>query len=162
MAYQTGSFQYLPTGDGDEGLKLDYVEAAAQVFLQGDLVFVNAAGDISLAGADPADILGFALSDANQVTAERVSVQVIRPTDVFVMRVRASADTFALTDTEALFDIVRTAAGNWEVDKSASAAARVKVLGSLEIDPHQATGFLATQGGPVYVKFVAANLQFDN
>lgn len=167
MAYIQEGFSYKTVYGGDEGLVLPYREANSQSFKKGDLVLVNAAGDVSLAGADPVKYLGFALKDATNVTSGNVliPVQVIRPGDVFVANFVA-AKTFALADIQDAFEIVRTAAGVWEVDSTQGVnLTRVRVLGTPEVNVRE--GYAARAGGPIFVSFMvtsgtAANiLQFN-
>lgn len=149
------SFNYVPAFNGDEGLVLPYREANSQVFVKGDLVVQNAAGDISLCGADPANILGIALQPATNVTSgnKLISVQVIRSFDLYIAHLIA-AFTFTLTDTGTIREIVRTAAGNWQVDSTQAAnTSRVKLVGPME---YTADALLnASAGGAVYVRFLS-------
>lgn len=158
MAQQVRSFEYVSTNGTEEGLVLPYQEADSQTFVEGDLVLLNAAGDISLATADGTNqILGIAKGDATNVTSghAQIPVQVIRPFDMFKANYEAGK-TFAIAQIGENHLIVRTAAGNWQVDPATTAAdARVKVLGSLE---YTADGLLAaTDGGPIYCRFLQAD-----
>lgn len=158
MAQQVRSFEYVPVYGGDEGLVLPYTEADSETFVEGDLVLINAGGDISLATAGGTNqILGIAKADATNVTTlnARIPVQIIRPTDLFRANF-ASGTTFVITMNGEIHQIVRTAAGNWEVASGVTAAdARVKVMGSLEFDA--TNQLIATSGGPIYVRFLAAD-----
>jgi hypothetical protein len=133
--------------------------AAAQTFSNGDLVYL-ASGDLTDCGADPAVILGIAREDnAASALGTRRLVEIIMPGQQYQANLRLAADTFTEnTDNGAIYDIVQTGAGNWEVDKSASAAARVRVLDTLEKKPDGTLA--ATIGGPVKIVFIDANLQW--
>jgi len=151
MAIKVTSFKYVPAYQGDEGLVLHFQEKASATFITDDLVFL-ASGVIDICGTDPTKILGVAKKDKTGVTNTLIPVQVIRPGDVFMANFVA-AKTFAVTDVGVSYEIVKTAAGNWQIDSTTSANnLRVTVMGSAEYD---STGILrATAGGPVYCSFL--------
>ncbi len=156
MTQQVRSFEYVPANQGDEGLVLPFQEADSQSFVEGDIVTL-AAGVITLA-ASPTNtdiVLGIAKADATNVTSlhKYIPVQVVRPGDIFKCSFEA-ADTYVLANCNAAgFEIIRTSAGNPEVDQGDTGVPMCKVLGSGEFSD----GVLAaTAGGPIYVKFVTA------
>lgn len=158
MAAKYTTFTYVPAYQGDEGLVLLYQEANSQVFVKGDLVVANAAGDISLAGADPTKILGIAQAPATNVTTGNkwIPVNVIRPSDTFNAHFIA-AKALALTDIDAGFEIVRTAAGRWEIDSTAAANnMRVRILSPLVFTADGLPDF-TTGGVPVHCRFLEAS-----
>jgi hypothetical protein len=155
MAYKVNSFEYVPAYGGDSGLIVKFQEDDSQTFVKGDLVFRQASGEIQVCGADPASILGIAMSPATNVTSAHtyIPVQVIRSGDVFTAH-NIAAQTFALADAGDSFEIVRTAAGNWEIDSTQAAnTTRVLILQSMEFDSEG--NLQATAGGPVMCRFLA-------
>lgn len=159
MAYIVGKFKYHSCYEGDEGLVLPFQEGAAQSFKAGELVKLSS-GKIIVATEASADLmLGYALSDASGVTDTIISVQVIRPTDVFIVPYE-SDDTFAITDVGTGYGAKRTN-NKWLINQDNVTAAQVvfSVLGSLEYDARQILG--ATAGGAAYVRFNPSNLQFS-
>lgn len=157
MPQRIKSFEYVPVYGGDEGLVLPFQENLSQSFVEGDLVFCEAEGDISLATASGAnEILGIALADATNtaVAADttQIPVRIIRRTDLYKANY-VIAETFVIADIGEIHLIVRTAAGNWEVAAAETAAdARVKIIGTTESDFEQ--GLAATAGGGLYVRFL--------
>lgn len=151
MAIKTSSFKYVPAYQGDEGLVLNFQEKASSTFITDDLVVLTS-GQIDICGADPTKILGVAKKDKTGTTNSLIPVQVIRQGDVFLANF-VSSKTFAVTDVGVSYEIVKTAAGNWQVDSTTSANnLRVTVLGSAE---YTSDGKLnASAGGPVYVTFL--------
>jgi len=154
----TSRIAYVPTANGDTGVVLSFMEANSQSFVEGDLVKLDANGNIVLMDDPPgaADIcLGIALSAATNVTSGNtyISVQMIRPTDLFIMKLDA-ASTFAETDRGTYEPLDRVSAGRWVVNKAGAvtvSALQARILGSAE---YGADGTLAaTAGGPVYVRF---------
>lgn len=125
-----------------------------------DLVFWNTTG-VDLCGADPANILGIALTgtaDAALTTPGRVPVAIIDPRVVFMM---SSATTPADDTNLTAYGIVRTSAGRWRVDTSDTSNTRLTTIG---FTPQRATasGTASTFGFEgYYVRFLAANLQGD-
>jgi hypothetical protein len=151
------SFNYIPDKGGDEGAKEVFREADSQTFVKGDLVRLDGNGHLVIvATTGIADILGIAEQPATNVTAghARITVQMIRRTDQFSCNYE-SGQTFAETDIGNIFDITRTSAGNWEVQKSSATDAWVKILGSLE-GPDGAGAYNAA--GPVKVRFLSAKV----
>ena len=143
------------------------VYTGGTAFNAGDLVFYDTTNNgVDRCGADPALILGFAhcgSADAWLYPNSRIPVSVLTPQSEVVMSIATGtnpSDTL-VGDT---YDIVRTVVGStgfWEVDLSASAAARVIVVG---YRPARTTaGADALQPGQnfTYVRFLAANLQGD-
>lgn len=125
MAIVVRSFEYVPTFGQDTGLVLKQFEAASQVFKTGDLVNL-VASKLTLAGADPATILGIALADASGVTDTLLPVQVIREEDVFRAKF---ANAVVIADVFTDFEIVRDSAGVWSVeDATAANTSRVKLI----------------------------------
>lgn len=149
---------YVPTANGDTGLVLSFFEADSQSFVNGDLVKLDAGGNLVVMDDPPgaADILlGIAQGAATNVTSgnTRIPVQLIRPSDVFIMKLDA-ASTFAETDRGTYEPLDKTAAGRWVVNKAGAVtvgAIQARILDSTE---YGADGSLAaTAGGPVYVRF---------
>lgn len=156
------SFTFHSDTSGNGPLVLSFKEANSQSFVEGDLVVLNAAGDISLATAGVANqILGIARKAATNVTSGNIfiPVEVIRPYDVWECNY-ASGTTFAASQLGENHQIVRTGAGNWEVASGTAATdVRVKVVGTLEgIDGvGHAAGGAYTSGGPILVRFLIAD-----
>lgn len=148
---KVASFNYVPAFQGDEGLVLHFQEKASATFVTGDLVVLTS-GQVDVCGADPVKILGIARKDKTGTTNSLIPVQVIRLGDLFIANF-VSSKTFAVTDVGVSYEIVKTAAGNWQVDSTTSANnLRVTVVASAEYD---STGKLnATAGGPVYCTFL--------
>ena len=85
MAYKIPKFKYHSVAQGDEGLVIPFQEGATQTFKEGDLLKLSS-GKVIIATVSSTDlILGFALVDATGVTDSVIPVQVIRPSDVFIM-----------------------------------------------------------------------------
>jgi len=157
MAYQLDKFKYHSV-HGDEGLVLDFAEAAAQTFKRGDLVILTGGKLVLETSPAAANVLGFALADATGVTDTRIGVQIIRQDDVFIVPFQAD-DAFLVAEVGVAQDFVRNAtAEQWEVNTDSQAAAFAVVLGTPEID---GTGnVVPSLGGPVFVKFLNADTTF--
>lgn len=161
MAYVVGKFKYHSVNQGDEGLVLPYQEGAAQTFKAGEIVKLSS-GKIIVATEASADLLlGYALADASGVTDTIVSVQVIRPSDVFIVPYEAD-DTFVITDVGVSTGYGAKRTNNkWMINNDNTTAAQVVFhpLASIEYDARQLLG--ATAGGAAYVRFNTSNLQFS-
>lgn len=142
MAQKIKSFEFVHGPGGDTALTEPYQEAAGQSYKAGDLVFLSA-GLVTVCGADPAKILGIAQKDATGVTNAVADVLVIRPGDVFLANF-ISGKAFAAGDAKA-FEIVKTAAGNWQID-SAAAANTTRVIVHCPVD-RSADGTLSGNDG---------------
>ncbi len=159
MAYQINKFKYHSCYQGDEGLVLSFEEGAGETFKEGDLVKL-ASGLAVIATKSSTDlILGFALKDASGVTNQTLPVQVIRPSDVFIMPLDGD-DTFVIANVGNVYE-TEVANARWEVNIDGTTATEKVcwVLGSLEYN--LAGTLAATAGGPVYVRFNASNLEFS-
>jgi len=156
MSFQLNKFKYHSVA-GDEGLVLEFAEAASQSFEYGDLVILTGGKLVEETTPAAANVLGFVLQAASTTTDTRLQVQIIRQDDVFIVPMQA-ADTFAVANVGTAYDFVQSAGNQWEVDTGSTTDAFAVILGSPEID---ATGALnATAGGPVYVKFLNADTTF--
>jgi hypothetical protein len=146
------TFKYFPQSGDPTGLVLRFREADSQSFVAGDLVYL-ASALLTVCGADPTKILGIALEPATNVTSghKYLLVQVIRPTDLFSTQF-AGANAFAATDQGKGYEIVKTAAGLWEVDHSATTENRVAVQQSQEVTSDGKAN--PTNGGPILVRFL--------
>ncbi len=162
MAYEIGKFKYHSTYQGDEGLVLPFAEGpATETFVHGDLVKLSS-GKIIIAVKSSADVvLGFALDPATGTEDTILRVQVIRPSDVFIVHYDGD-DTFAVANVGVFYES-EVANAIWEVNQDATGTtdALWEVLGSAEVT-RGATGPVlnATAGGPVYVRFNPSNIEF--
>lgn len=169
MSYKVQTVTYAPVYRGDEGLVLHFPVTAAQTFLKGDVVFLTSK-KVSVATTNTVGpSLGVALQDAQTVatpgtaavTRNIVSVQVFRPTDLYVA-MYVSGATFALTDITVAHEIKKTASGNWQVD-SATTNNALTIAGSAEYTVDVAgAGPIGnfSSGGALYIKFLAAYCQW--
>lgn len=133
--------------------------AAAQAFLSGALVLVDANGAVAECGADPTAIAGVALAgcgtDASgfNVLAKKEFppgyMQFI-PLTVDVPFIASYVGTLPAADG-ALYGVVKDSDGFWKVDFTDTTATRVKLVGRRTTSPEN----LAL----VQVLFVAANIQ---
>ena len=162
MAYGIGKFKYHSTYAGDEGLVLTFAEGpATETFVHGDLVKLSS-GKIIVATKSSADVvLGFALDPATGTEDTILRVQVIRPSDVYIVHYDAD-DTFVVANVGVFYE-AELASATWEVDQDTTGTtdALWEVLGSAEIT-QGATGPVLnpTAGGPVYVRFNPSNIEF--
>lgn len=132
-------------------LVLPYIPDAAETFKHVALVFYDTATNtIKKCGADPANILGFAQGAATGKTLTptgKIGVHVLDPDDVIGM---SSPTTPAESDVGDSFGILEDAGtGYWQADPTDAANARVICVG------------VDIPNGIYFVKFIAANLQFD-
>ena len=135
--------------DQSPGEVVDFTPGSSETFAAGALVYYDT-GDQRLkkCGADPALIMGIALvpKTASTIYANgKVPVLVLRPDMTICM---SGAETPAETMVGVLYDILEAASGNWRKD-STTGATRLIVT---RVD---------ITNGIFYVKFIAANLQFD-
>lgn len=159
MPFQLDKFKYHSCYSGDEGLVLPFQEGATQTFKRGDLVKLDT-GLIKIATKTSTDIiLGFALKDATGTTNSLIPVQVIRPSDVFLMPYDGD-DTFAIANVGTAFEL-EVANARWEVNQDGTNAVDTAlwVLGSIEYNIEETLS--ATAGGIAYVRFNASNLEFS-
>jgi len=146
----------IGTLTGHAVVSLNYPEAASQVFVDGDFVYLTG-GYLTLCGADPTVILGMALDPAHNVAAGLYQIRVALACEMnlfglSVYHATAGNNKIEATDMGSLFDIAMSAAGKWVVDKAVSTTtSRVKVIRF--IDP------LGTIAGMVGCTIVAANRQ---
>ncbi len=159
MAYRPEKFKYHSAYGGDEGLVLPFQEGGTQTFKEGDLVKLSSGKIIINTKASTDKILGFALADASGTTDTIISVQVIRPSDVFLMSFDAD-DTFVITNVGNNFE-TETANNKWEIDQDATEPenAALWVLASPEYNVFNELA--ATAGGAAYVRFNPMHLEFS-
>jgi hypothetical protein len=135
---------------------LNFPEAASQVFLAGDFVYL-ASGYLTLCGADPALIMGIALEPAHNTTAGlyRIGVALALEITLFgvsVYHATAGNNLIEATDLGLLCDIAMSAAGKWVADKAVvTTTSRLRILKF--VDP------LATVSGIVAGVIAATNRQ---
>lgn len=127
---------------------------AGETFVAGDLVYYDTSG-VRLCGADPALILGIAMTGTADAAAllpsAQVPVAILSPDIACLM---SSATTPALAHLFTAYGIVRTSAGIWRVDVSDTSATRIV--------PYNFSPKPGVQGQEGWmVKFTAANLQGD-
>lgn len=133
----------------------EYDLAAAQDFLQG-AVLVLTAGEVSEAGADPAEVLGIALHDAGaDPNPTKILVSVARSKSTFIMQPNVG-ETFAQTDEGVSYGVVEDADGIWVVDKS-DTTNLVVVVERVLIDPDDPSD----ERNQAEVSFLPAVRQFD-
>ena len=141
--YYVGNSQFpyrrFEGGPGSNDTK--YVEAAAQTWKAGDLIFMDDANDFKICATTTNNlsgpIAGQAQSNAKGVTGEKVFFAVIRPHDRFIMNVFHGTEANATTAKTQIGDHlpVRLNASRWQADienagESATVAiAVVKVVG---------------------------------
>lgn len=118
-----------------------WLEAASQSFKAGDLIYMDDANNLKIAGntagVQDTAIAGQATKNALGVTGTKTHFAVIRPTDRFIMNVWHSTVTSAITAKTQIGDVFGIFAGSsrWMVDietagESATVAkGRVKVVG---------------------------------
>lgn len=126
-------------------------QVAGEVFVPGDLVFYDTVNFwMERCGADPALIAGISEVDSEEARVLTEDGKIpVRLLDTSAIVRMASATTPAEAHVGVAYGIVRDANGHWLVDTADVVNTRVTVVG---ID-------IAT--GSFYVKFIAANLQFD-
>ena len=134
--------------------------AAAQVFLQGALLLIDANGNWAECGADPAAIGAIALTGAGPDTSvgSRFGTTEFPPGIMKGMAVQDET-IWRATYTGALpaadggsYGVTRNAGGDWVVDfAKVGATARLKVIGRLTGSPENVPEVLVT--------FLAANVQ---
>lgn len=120
-----------------------FKETAGQSYLVGDLIYLDGNGTVAVCttatvgGVSQLNvpILGLPDAAASGVTGKVVGFMAITPRDTFIMNAyhstKASA-VFAQTDLGLRFNIVKSAAGLWHVDKVnavAATAPMVRVVG---------------------------------
>ena len=135
----------------------DFPEAASQSFVTGDLVYLTS-NALTVCGADPAAILGFALAPASGTTGTMIPVWVIKGGHTYLMNVyHATATSATFSDNSGIdtaYEIASYAAGKWVVDISATSSTRGTIIAYES----------ASEKGNIYMrvwfKFLIANLQF--
>lgn len=138
----------------DKGTFREYTEAAAMASKKGELVTIDAAGDVAdLSGTDPAaaTIAGIAMADASGTTGAKLLVWLPEPEALLVGNLGVAQVT-AKTDIREVFGIVE-AANKVHVDQSDTTNTRVKIIA---LDPRDAVG---DTNGRVIFKFLATALQ---
>lgn len=172
MAYKPVSIEYVPQYQGDEGLILHFVPTAAETFLKGDVLKI-ASGKVlvQLSASAATPHLGLAVQDAQtvatpgtaQVLRTMVPVQVFRKDDHFV-GLLGSSETYVDADSFGTsYDLIKVASGNWRPSR-ASAGATIKLLATAEFGSavtNAGSAENATAGGPVYFKFLTAQLAYE-
>lgn len=126
---------------------------AAQVFLEGAPVLLDANGEVTVAGADPAVILGFAAQDAVldfDPDPGFCLVYVAYPDATFLMEGTANP---LVTHVGESFELAVDADGRAIVDVATQVANRLRVE-DIYLRPGLATGFFE-------VSVLAANRQFQ-
>lgn len=127
--------------------------AAAQTFLEGAPVLLDANGAVTVAGADPAVILGFAAHDAVPTFHPDPGFQLVfvaYPDATFLME--GTANPLA-THVGESFELAVDAQGRAIVDVATQVANRLRVE-DIYLRPGLATGFFE-------VSVLAANRQFQ-
>lgn len=128
---------------------------SAATFLPRALVFMNTTDEeIEECGADPALIMGFAGTRADQkflyksaAGVDRVIVEVISPEVEYGLCV--GAGTLTQDNVGKAYGLAKLASTNWSVDLSDTSATRVTVIGADLVNQI------------AWVKFLPANLQGD-
>lgn len=132
----------------------NYPVYSGETFSAGDLVYYDTSG-VRLCGADPALILGIAMTGSADASAllpsAQIPVAILTPDIVCIM---SSATTPALANLFTAYGLVRTSAGLWRIDTSDTSNTRISVV---DYSPH--TGVFGQEAW--MVKFTAANLQGD-
>lgn len=126
-------------------------EAASQTFVQGNLVYLDAAGQLAECGADPALIAGVAAEDGSNGSAgaKQTGYWVADMGAVFVAK---SNTTTAQTHCGAEYGVVLTS-DVWYVDISEVTAKRVYIQ---NLDPRDAVG---KSGGRYLLTFLSSTAQ---
>lgn len=127
---------------------------SGETFSAGDLVYYDTSG-VRLCGADPALILGVAMTGTADAAAllpsAQVPVAILTPDIACLM---SSATTPTLAALFVAYGIVRTSAGLWRIDTSDTSNTRVV--------PYNYSPKSGVFGQEAWmVKFTAANLQGD-
>lgn len=146
-------FAAYATVDRDLSRVLEFTPGAPTNDLIVGSLAVYTSAEARLCGADPASILGLSevvSEKAKLITPNgKVPILVLNPGTVVAM---CSATTYdEATHRGTAYGVVKLASGNWAVDTSDTSATRVVVVGGLT-DNNQNIFF---------VRFLAANLQFD-
>ncbi len=127
---------------------------SGETFSAGDLVYWDTSG-VRLCGADPALILGIALTGTADASALLPSAQIpvaILTPDIICMMSSATAPAAANMLTA--YGIVRTSAGLWRIDTTDTSNTRI-----VPVDYSPKTGVFGQEAWKV--RFLAANLQGD-
>ena len=107
-------------------------EKASSTFVVGDLLAYTA-GQVDIAGADPAMIAGIAMEDKTGTTNELVKVLIPRPGDLFRVMVYVDAtaanNPTAITQLGVNYGTAKQAAGKWGVDTGETVAVIFSVIG---------------------------------
>ncbi len=130
---------------------------AAETFVANELVYYDAAsaGGVKQCGADPALILGIAMSSVADALLMHplglVPVAILTPNVIVI-----ASSTVAPSDTNMYtgYGIVRTSAGLWQVDTTDTTNLRV-----MGVDYAPKAGLQGQESW--YIRFLAANLQGD-
>lgn len=102
-----------------------YPLAAAQTFKEGAAVVLDANGDVTECGADPALILGFAAHDAGaDPDTTQCLVYVAKPDSTFVMM--CTSDPVQADEGDS-YGVVKDGDAIWLVDRTDTTNLRVKV-----------------------------------
>lgn len=139
-------------GDGTQVFEYPVSAVAGETLTVGELAFYDTTDDrLERCGADPALIAGISEVDstvASTITPDgKIPLRVLSSRAVVAM---ASATVYdAATHIGVEYGVVRNGSGYWLVDTSDTSNVRVIVVGG------------DTVTNTFYVKFLAANLQFD-
>lgn len=150
------AFRPMLAGGGADypEVKAFAIESSSAI-IAGDLVYFDTADNlVKVCGADPALILGIALSSAASKTIypnSLIPVAVLTPKDKVVM---SSATTPGEAHKLRAYGVEKTG-DNWRVDTTDTSATRVTVV---DYSPH--TGDAGQEW--FIVRFLAANLQGDS
>lgn len=102
-----------------------YPLAAAQSFLEGALVVLDANGDVTECGADPATILGVAMHDAGaDPDTGYMLVAVAKADTTFIFQGSAAP---VQADEGDAYGVLKDANGIWILDKTEAANTRLRI-----------------------------------
>lgn len=152
MASDFPAFVAKNIGDGTEVFEYLVSSTAGETLIVGDLAYYDTTSDtLKRCGADPALIAG--ISEVDSTVASTITPNSKIPIRLLSSRAvvgMSSSTTFVdASHTGEVYGIARSAAGHWQVDTSDAVNTRIIVLGG------------DTTTNTFYVKFIAANLQFD-
>jgi hypothetical protein len=147
-----------------------YLEANSQEFKAGDMVYLNAGAVTQVLTGDTVAMVGFALTDATNVTTGNAQIRImpVNTNDIYAINVYSGTegnsnwDNIMTTTMGGVYNLVQVTVT--EVDGSttyctavnidSSAQARVKIVG-VQVTPEQ-------QSGPSTKSYVRALVKFES
>lgn len=125
----------VKTRSGNSPEKLYFPEAATQSFKKGEMVYLSG-GKVTVCGADPTLIAGFAAEDASGTTDTKKPVWIANADTIFSANIYHPTETSAVTavsDVGTNYGLV-TVSNKTHVDKSETTNTRVTIVELSSLD----------------------------